>query len=74
MLARRCEAIGLEPINPHRFRHSWAHDLLAAGAQEGDVEKLAGWRTPTMVRRYGASAADQRARDAARRLGRGDRV
>lgn len=74
MLTRRCAAVGLDSINPHRFRHSWAHDLLANGAQEGDVEKLAGWRTPTMVRRYGASAADQRARDAARRLGRGDRV
>lgn len=74
MLNRRCTAAGLAPINPHRFRHTWAHDLLANGAQEGDVEKLAGWRSPAMVRRYGASAADQRARDAARRLGRGDRV
>jgi integrase len=74
MLGRRCAAVGLPPINPHRFRHTWAHDLLANGANEGDVEKLAGWRSPTMVRRYGASAADQRARDAARQLGRGDRV
>ena len=74
MLRRRCEAVGMPPINPHRFRHTWAHDMLANGAQEGDVEKLAGWRSPTMVRRYGASAADERARDAARRLGRGDRV
>ncbi|MDD7940456.1 tyrosine-type recombinase/integrase [Actinomycetospora lutea] len=74
MLARRCAAVGMAPINPHKFRHTWAHDLLANGANEGDVEKLAGWRSPVMVRRYGASAADERARDAARRMARGDRV
>ncbi|GAA4674330.1 hypothetical protein GCM10023215_02380 [Pseudonocardia yuanmonensis] len=74
MLSRRCEAIGLPAINPHRFRHTWASDLLAHGANEGDVEKLAGWRSPLMVRRYSASTAEARARDAARRLARGDRV
>lgn len=74
MLARRCRAAGLAHIHPHQLRHSWAHDMLAAGAGESDVERLAGWTTPTMVRRYGNSVADARARDAARRLGRGDRV
>jgi site-specific recombinase XerD len=74
MLTRRCALAGLPPFHPHQFRHTWAHDQLAHGAQESDVERLAGWRSPTMVRRYGASAASQRARDAARRLARGDRV
>lgn len=74
MVTRRCEAAGLPPVHPHMFRHTWANDLLANGANEGDVEKLAGWRSPLMVRRYGAAAASQRARDSARRLARGDRI
>jgi site-specific recombinase XerD len=74
MLKRRCAAAGLGPIHPHQFRHTWADDLLSHGANEGDVERLAGWQSPLMVRRYGRSAADRRARDSARRLARGDRV
>lgn len=71
MLVRRCDAVGLPPVHPHMFRHTWANDLLSNGANEGDVEKLAGSRSPLMVRRYGASAASQRAQDSARRLARG---
>ncbi len=74
MLRRRCDAAGLVRVHPHMFRHTWAHDLLAHGAGESDVERLAGWSTPLMVRRYGNSVADARSRDAARRLARGDRV
>jgi integrase len=74
MITRRCEQAGVPPIHPHQFRHTWAHDHLAHGANEGDVERLAGWRSPMMVRRYVRSAAHERARDAARRLARGDRV
>jgi site-specific recombinase XerD len=74
MLKRRCEAAGLPAIHPHQFRHTWADDLLSNGANEGDVERLAGWQSPLMVRRYGRSAADRRARESARRLARGDRV
>jgi hypothetical protein len=35
--------------------------------------RLAGWRSRTMLTRYGASAAEERAREAHRRLGQGYR-
>ncbi|HUH70414.1 MAG TPA: tyrosine-type recombinase/integrase [Mycobacterium sp.] len=72
----RAELAGLDPakIHPHRFRHTNAHDFLLAGGQERDLKRLMGWRSDTMLERYGASAADHRAREAARRLRRGDRV
>ena len=41
---------------------------LASGCQEGDLLRLAGWRSRTMLSRYGASAAGERAREAHHRL------
>jgi site-specific recombinase XerD len=72
----RADMAGLDPakIHPHRFRHTNAHDFLLAGGQERDLKRLMGWRSDTMLERYGASAADHRAREATRRLKRGDRI
>jgi len=74
MFTRRAEAAGLAHLYPHMMRHTWAADLKAAGVHDDHLERLAGWSTPTMSRRYGNAVADQQARAAARKLARGDRV
>jgi site-specific recombinase XerD len=71
----RAEQAGLtDRMHPHRFRHTFAHDYLVNGGQERDLKRLAGWTSDTMLERYGSSAADMRAREATRRMRRGDRV
>ncbi|MQA79528.1 MAG: tyrosine-type recombinase/integrase [Streptosporangiales bacterium] len=65
---------GVVDLHAHRFRHTAAHSWLAAGGGEQDLKRLMGWTSDAMLAVYGSSAAEQRAREAARRLRLGDRL
>jgi len=68
MLERRAAVAGIDGMHAHRFRHTYAHRWLARGGTEGDLQELAGWKSPQMLARYGASARAERAAEAYQRL------
>jgi site-specific recombinase XerD len=74
LLARRCRQAGLRRLHPHQFRHTFSHQFRAQGGDPVDLMYLAGWKSLAMTERYGKSAAAERARDAHRRIGLGDRL
>jgi site-specific recombinase XerD len=74
MLERLARKAGVQKVYAHRFRHTAAHTQLDAGLSEGDAMLIFGWKTRSMVSRYGASAAQSRAIKASRRNSHADRI
>jgi integrase/recombinase XerC len=73
MVRRRARALGFE-LHPHALRHGFAHRWRVAGGGDDELMRLLGWKSRQMLNRYGASAADERAREMYRRFSPGDRL
>lgn len=74
VVQRRGEQVGLRNIHPHQLRHAFAHSIKSGGASDDDLMRLGGWSSRQMITRYGASQADERARETHRRLSPGDKL
>lgn len=73
-LKDRANQAGVVGWHPHRHRHDMAHRWLVAGGSEGDLMALAGWSSRSLLDRYGASRASERALAAHRRMSLADAI
>jgi site-specific recombinase XerD len=74
MIVALGKKVGIEGLHPHSFRHTFASSWLEGGGQERDLMKIAGWKSASMLQRYGAASANQRAMDAHKKFSPGDRL
>lgn len=66
---RRARLAGIERRTfPHLARHSFGHRAKAAGLSDEDVMTLGRWSDHKSMLRYGASARQERAREAYKRM------
>jgi site-specific recombinase XerD len=61
MLKRRAAQAGVGHVHAHQFRHTFAHRFLVNGGTEGDLQRLGGWESSEVMRRYGSAQAVDRA-------------
>jgi len=73
MLERRGRQAGVTAVTPHRFRHTFADQWLAAGGNVDDLMSIAGWKSITMPLAYARGRGVSRAAQAHERLSPGDR-
>ena len=69
MIRRRSKQALGKQIHAHQFRHTTAHNWLIKGGTETDLMRNMGWNQ--MLFRYGASAGQERALAASRKLALG---
>lgn len=60
-LDRRAAMAGIGHVHPHQLRHTFAHRFLERGGNEGDLQRLGGWESAEVMRRYGSARAVDRA-------------
>ena len=70
LLRRAAVRAGIKDVHAHRFRHGFADSWLSAGGSEGGLMSVAGWSSRSMLDRYSAARATDRALDEYRRLKR----
>jgi site-specific recombinase XerD len=71
-LRARAQKAGIEGFHLHLMRHTAATRWLAKGGSEGGLMSVAGWSSRSMLDRYTAATAAERAAAESRTLGLGD--